>query len=62
MSDRYRVRLLFWLSASLFVLVGCGPGARPVAHTVLSNGLSPLRAQFNADAGKVRAIFLAAPT
>jgi hypothetical protein len=54
-------RLLFWL-ASLVVLTGCGPSAATPGHTVLSDDLSQLRSRFNADAGKVRAIFLAAPT
>jgi hypothetical protein len=55
-------RFLPWMSASLLMLVGCGPSAPATGHTVLSGDLSPLRSQFNADAGKVRAIFLAAPT
>ena len=55
-------RFLPWMSASLLMLVGCGPSAPATGHMVLSGDLSPLRSQFNADAGKVRAIFLAAPT
>jgi len=54
-------RILSWLSASLIVLMGCGPSAAAPGHTTL-DGLSPLRSRFNADTGKVRAIFLAAPT
>ena len=50
------------MSASLLMLVGCRPGGPAPAHTALSEDLSPLRAQFNADAGKVRAVFLASPT
>jgi hypothetical protein len=55
-------RLRFLRSASLVMLVGCGPSAAAPGHTVLSPDLSALRSQFNADTGKVRAIFLAAPT
>jgi hypothetical protein len=55
-------RFVLWLSASLLMLMGCGPSAPATGHTVLSGDLSALRSQFNADAGKVRAIFLAAPT
>jgi len=47
---------------SLLILAGCRPSGPASGHTVLAEDLSPLRAQFNADAGKVRAIFLAAPT
>lgn len=61
-------RALSWLPAAFLVLVGCGQdapapqSARAPQHTVLSGDLSQLRSRFNADAGKVRAIFLAAPT
>ena len=55
-------RRLFWLSAALVLLAGCGPSAASPGHTVLSSDLSELRSRFNADTGKVRAIFLAAPT
>lgn len=50
------------MSASLLMLVGCGPSGPAPAHMALSADLSPLRARFNADAGKVRAVFLASPT
>jgi hypothetical protein len=56
------VRALVWLSASLGLLVGSGAIGRAPGHAVLSGDLSQLRSQFNADAGKVRAIFLATPT
>jgi len=51
------------LTAMTLLAVGCarsesGP-ARP--HESLSS-IEPLRAAFNADSGKVRAIFLASPT
>ena len=55
-------RFLLWMSASLLMLVGCRPSGPAPPHTVLSGDLAPLRAQFNADAGKVRAVFLASPT
>jgi len=55
-------RSLLWMSAFLLMLVGCRPSGPAPPHTVLSGDLSALRAQFNADAGKVRAIFLASPT
>lgn len=42
-------------------LVACG-GGEPRQHEVLEAAAQPLRAQFDADSGKVRAIFLASPT
>jgi len=53
-------RFLPWMS--LLMLAGCGANGPAPAHTALSGDLSPLRARFNADAGKVRAVFLASPT
>jgi len=50
------------LSASLLMLAACRPSGPAPPHTALSGNLSALRTQFNADAGKVRAIFLASPT
>jgi len=41
---------------------GCAQGGAAKSYTVLSGGVSDLRARFNADQGKVRAIFLASPT
>jgi hypothetical protein len=41
---------------------GCGPKDPAPRHTVLPGDLSPLQTQFNADTGKVRAVFLASPT
>lgn len=44
------------------VMLACS-NAPPAPHVVLEGGdLTPLRTAFNADAGKVRAIFLASPT
>lgn len=54
-------RLLLWITAFLGLFVGCGPSG-PKQHTVISEGLPELRSRFNADVGKIRAIFLAAPT
>ncbi len=61
-------RLLLSIAASLPFLLACGQSGKtgqsgPASqHTALSGDLSELRTQFNADTGKVRAIFLAAPT
>jgi hypothetical protein len=56
-------RLLLWMAALLPLLMACGQSSQaPTRHTVISQDLSELRSQFNADVGKVRAIFLAAPT
>ena len=55
-------RFLFSLSVSFLVLAGCAPSTAAPGHTVLSADLSALRSRFDADTGKVRAIFLAAPT
>jgi hypothetical protein len=55
-------RILLRISAFLLMLAGCRPSGPAPPHTVLSADLSQLRAQFNADAGKVRAVFLASPT
>lgn len=49
------------LAGALAMLAGCRSG--PVSgHTTLVSSYAPLRAAFNADSGKVRAIFLASPT
>jgi hypothetical protein len=51
-------RFVLWLSAaSLLVILGCGPSAPAVGHTVIAGNLFQLRLRFNADVGKVRAIF-----
>ncbi|HEY2295716.1 MAG TPA: hypothetical protein VGM86_33855 [Thermoanaerobaculia bacterium] len=58
-------RFLLWMAACLPMLMACGqkgPAPGPTHHTVLTGNLSELRSRFNADAGKERAIFLAAPT
>jgi len=56
-------RLLIWTVAFLPMLMACEQSGQPPSrHTVVSQDLSELRSQFNADVGQVRAIFLAAPT
>ena len=42
-------------------LSACG-GSEPRQHGVLDTAAQPLRAQFDADSGKVRDIFIASPT
>jgi hypothetical protein len=54
-------RAFLWLSTFLIAL-GNGPSAAPARPTALHGDLSALRSRFNADAGKVRAIFLISPT
>jgi hypothetical protein len=43
------------------IVAACNRSAPAVSHMSLSS-LDPIRAAFNADSGKVRAIFLASPT
>lgn len=52
-----------WFALVLMLsLAACfGKSAAP-PHTALASSLGPLKAAFNADSGKVRAIFLASPT
>lgn len=50
----------FMMVAGPGVILGCG-GGQVSPHENLAS-LDPLRAAFNADSGKVRAIFLASPT
>jgi hypothetical protein len=58
-----RRRHWLWIAASLLALGGgCGQAGAAPSHTALRGDVSALRSRFNADAGKVRAIFLAAPT
>jgi hypothetical protein len=56
------IRRLFMPVTCLAMFLACGESNPTVRHMVLSEGLSELHSQFNADTGKVRAIFLAAPT
>ena len=55
-------RFLTGTAAFLALFLACGQSGPAPRHTVVSQDISELRSQFNADAGKVRAIFLAAPT
>lgn len=56
-------RLLVSTALLLFaVSPACAQGGAAKSYTVLSGDASDLRARFNADQGKVRAIFIAAPT
>lgn len=54
-----RIRYTTALTAVLFA--ACG-GGEPMPHRVLDPSAEPLAEQFDADSGKVRAIFLASPT
>ena len=55
------LRAVFALTLAAIALVGCKRSAPESPHTSLTS-LEQLRAAFNADSGKVRAIFLASPT
>jgi hypothetical protein len=46
---------------SALAIAACDRPSTPVVHETLLS-LDPLRAAFNKDSGKVRAIFLASPT
>lgn len=63
MSWLWRLRVLGVLTT---VVAGassaCNGGGPAPRHTTLATSLDGLREAFNADSGKVRAIFLAAPT
>ena len=53
-------RAVIWRVLLLGIVSGCNSAA-PASHESLAS-LDPIRAAFNADSGKVRAIFLASPT
>jgi len=55
------LRAVFALMSAAIALAGCKHTAPESPHTSLTS-LEQLRAAFNADSGKVRAIFLASPT
>lgn len=57
MSSRWSLGTAALMGAALFVACKDGASAK---HENLSS-IDPLRAAFNADSGKVRAIFLASP-
>jgi hypothetical protein len=54
-------RLLALLSAVTIAAAACHGGEGATAHVRLAS-VEPLSTVFNADSGKVRAIFLASPT
>lgn len=59
-GSRSRRRNGAWLTGLTLAAVGCGgPTAE---HLVVGDSVEPLAAAFEADSGKVRAIFLASPT
>jgi hypothetical protein len=43
-------------------VAACGMLGDATEHAVLEDSIEPLRARFNADSGKVRAILLGSPT
>jgi hypothetical protein len=55
------MRAAFGVTVFAGVLAACTPKGPESPHTRISS-LDRLRAAFNADSGKVRAIFLASPT
>lgn len=56
-----RQRAAFPVLVIVGVLAACGHSASRASYVSLSD-IDPVRAAFNADSGKVRAIFLASPT
>lgn len=50
------------LAAFVLALTACGAAAPPAVPPEITADLEPLRARFDAAAGKVRAILLPAPT
>lgn len=64
MSTIRHIGSMLIASAALAFAAACGgsPATEARSHRVLDDGLEPLRVAFNADSGKVRAIFLASPT
>jgi len=56
-----KTRFLLAIVSIAAISGGCSRSDSPSAHTNLSS-VEPLRQAFNADSGKVRAIFLASPT
>lgn len=58
---RLRIPLLGAFFVAAAMLTSCDRSASQAQHETLV-GLDPVRNAFNADSGKVRAIFLASPT
>lgn len=52
---------LFLIALGWSLAASCG-GGRVSQHTTLDGSVDSLRAAFQSDSGKVRAIFLASPT
>lgn len=50
------------LLGTVLILAACRSGSPVQPHNTLSANAEPLRSAFNADSGRVRAIFLASPT
>jgi hypothetical protein len=50
------------LLSTALLLVSCSSGGPVQHHDALTANAEPLRSAFNADSGRVRAIFLASPT
>jgi hypothetical protein len=59
MSPRFSFAHAIVLSAA--AIAGCTRSGKESPHVTLSS-VDPVRSAFNADSGKVRAIFLASPT
>ena len=53
---------LLTLSVAVAALTGCQAKGKVAAHERLDASAAPLRAAFNADAGKVRVLMLVSPT
>lgn len=50
------------LAASVILLAACGASSPSTSYRKLDSTTQPLREEFNQARGKVRAIFLAAPS
>ncbi|HEX9736965.1 MAG TPA: hypothetical protein VGG06_33785 [Thermoanaerobaculia bacterium] len=55
-------RTPYWTSIFTVLSLVAGPGAAWSGHSVIGHGLEPLRSDFNAARGHLRAILLASPT
>lgn len=50
------------MAAAVVLMAACADGHAPTRYVTLGESGEDLRTQFQADSGKVRALFLAAPT
>lgn len=50
------------MAAGVVLMAACADGHAPTRYVTLGESGEDLRTQFQADSGKVRALFLAAPT